>query len=99
MAAYSASKAALTGLAKSLAWDWARYGIRVNVLAPGWVETDMTAGMREHEGLRKWIEGRTPLGRMADPDEIADLAVFLVSDSARFATGAVFALDGGWTSG
>lgn len=99
LAAYSASKAALTGLAKSLAWDWARRNIRVNVLAPGWVESDMTAGMRKSESLSKWIESRTPQGRMATPEEIADLAVYLASDSASFATGAVFTLDGGWTAG
>jgi NAD(P)-dependent dehydrogenase (short-subunit alcohol dehydrogenase family) len=99
LSAYSASKAALTGLAKSLAWDWARKGIRVNVLAPGWVESDMTAGMRKSESLSKWIESRTPQGRMATTEEIADLAVFLASDSASFATGAVFTLDGGWTAG
>jgi len=99
LAAYSASKAALVGLAKSMAWDWARHGIRVNVLAPGWVESDMTAGMRKSESLSKWIESRTPQGRMATPEEIADLAVFLASESASFATGAVFSLDGGWTAG
>ena len=99
LAAYAASKAGLVGLAKSLALDWAPYGIRVNVLAPGWVETDMTTGVRSNESLRKWIEARTPQGRMASPDEIAGMAVFLVSDSASFATGEVFMLDGGWTSG
>ena len=99
LTAYAASKAGLVGLAKSLALDWARYGIRVNVLAPGWVETDMTAGVRSNESLKQWIETRTPQRRMASPDEIADMAVFLVSDSASFATGDVFMLDGGWTSG
>ena len=99
LAAYSASKAGLIGLAKSLALDWARHAIRVNVLAPGWIATDMTAGIRRSDSLSKWIESRTPQGRMASPEEIADMAVFLVSDSASFATGAVFTLDGGWTSG
>ena len=99
LAAYSASKAGLSGLAKSLALDWARYRIRVNVLAPGWVETDMTQGIRKSEALSSWIESRTPQGRMALPEDVADLAVFLVSDSARFATGAVYPLDGGWTAG
>lgn len=99
LAAYAASKAALTGLAKSMAWDWARYGIRVNVLAPGWVQTEMTAGVRSSESLSQMIAARTPQARMASPDEIADLAIYLASDSASFATGAVFTLDGGWTAG
>jgi len=99
LTAYSASKAGLFGLAKSLALDWARHRIRVNVLAPGWVETDMTTGVRASDTLSKWIESRTPQGRMAKPEEIADMATFLVSDSASFATGAVFLLDGGWTAG
>ncbi|HYK53467.1 MAG TPA: SDR family oxidoreductase [Candidatus Eremiobacteraceae bacterium] len=99
LTAYSVSKAGLIGLAKSLALDWARYKIRVNVLAPGWVETDMTTGVRSSDSLSNWIKSRTPQGRMAKPEEIADMAAFLVSDSASFATGAVFTLDGGWTSG
>ena len=99
LTAYSAAKAGLIGLARSLALDWARRGIRVNVLAPGWVETDMTSGIRKSDTLSKWIESRTPQGRTATPEEIADMAVFLVSDSASFATGAIFTLDGGWSAG
>jgi NAD(P)-dependent dehydrogenase (short-subunit alcohol dehydrogenase family) len=99
LAAYSATKAALVGLAKSLAWDWARHRIRVNVIAPGYVETDMTEGVRGSESLARMILSRTPQGRMAAPGEIADLVVFLASDSASYATGSVFTLDGGWTSG
>jgi NAD(P)-dependent dehydrogenase (short-subunit alcohol dehydrogenase family) len=99
LAAYSASKAALIGLAKSMAWDLAPHRIRVNVLAPGWIQTEMTAGIRKNESLSKWIKGRTPQGRMAEPEELADLAVFLASSSASFSTGSVFTADGGWTSG
>jgi len=99
LAAYSASKAALVGLAKSLAVDWARHHIRVNVLAPGWVETDMTEGTRGRPALLEAVLARTPQGRMAKPEEIAGLAAFLISDEASFATGEVYPLDGGWTSG
>jgi NAD(P)-dependent dehydrogenase (short-subunit alcohol dehydrogenase family) len=99
LAAYSASKAALIGLAKSLAWDWARHGIRVNVIAPGYVTTEMTEGVRSSESLSKMILSRTPQARIAAPEEIADLAVFLASESASYATGSVYTLDGGWTSG
>jgi NAD(P)-dependent dehydrogenase (short-subunit alcohol dehydrogenase family) len=99
LAAYSASKAALIGLAKSVAWDWARHRIRVNVIAPGYVETDMTTGIRNSESISKLILSRTPQARIAAPEEIADLAVFLASESASFATGSVYTLDGGWTSG
>ncbi len=99
LAAYCASKAGLIGMAKSLALDWARHRIRVNVLAPGWVKTDMTRGIQTSESLSAWIASRTPQQRMAEPSEIADLTAFLVSDSASFATGAVYTLDGGWTAG
>jgi NAD(P)-dependent dehydrogenase (short-subunit alcohol dehydrogenase family) len=99
LAAYAASKAALIGLAKSVAWDWARYRIRVNVIAPGYVETEMTEGVRRSESIYGMIVSRTPQARMAAPEEIADLAVFLSSESASYATGAVYPLDGGWTSG
>lgn len=99
LAAYSASKAGLIGLAKSLAWDLARHRIRVNVLAPGYVATDMTQGLRQNEALASMILSRTPQGRIAAPEEVADLAVFLASESASYATGSVFTLDGGWTSG
>jgi len=98
LVAYTASKAGLAGMSKTLSLDWARYGIRVNTVAPGYVATDLTSGLQQNEGLRKAITDRTPLGRLADPAEIADLVVFLASDSASFITGAVYPLDGGWTT-
>lgn len=98
LVAYTASKAGLAGLSKTLSLDWARYGIRVNTVAPGYVATDLTSGLQQNEHLRRAITDRTPLGRLADPAEIADLVVFLASDSASFITGAVYPLDGGWTT-
>lgn len=98
LAAYSASKAGLTGLVKSLALDWARYNIRVNMVAPGWVATDFTMGLHQNPALHQRLTDRTPLRRFATPGEISDLAVFLCSDSARFITGSVYTVDGGWTA-
>lgn len=98
LVAYTASKAGLAGMSKTLSLDWARHGIRVNTVAPGYVATDLTSGLQQNEGLRKAITDRTPLNRMAEPREIADLVVFLASDSSSFITGAVYPLDGGWTT-
>jgi NAD(P)-dependent dehydrogenase (short-subunit alcohol dehydrogenase family) len=94
---YVASKHGLVGLTKSLALDWAP-DVRVNCLAPGYVATDLTEELQEDEGLRQSIRDRTPLDRFADPEEIAGPTVFLASDLAAYATGAVFAVDGGWTA-
>ncbi|CAI50174.1 probable oxidoreductase (short-chain dehydrogenase family) [Natronomonas pharaonis DSM 2160] len=94
---YVASKHGLVGLTKSLALDWAP-DVRVNCLAPGYVATDLTDDLQENEDLRRSIERRTPLDRFAEPEEIAGPAVFLASDLASYATGEVFAVDGGWTA-
>ena len=77
LVAYTASKAGLAGMAKTMALDWARYGIRVNTVAPGYVATDLTAGLQRSERLRKSLTDRTPQNRLAEPREIADLVVFL----------------------
>lgn len=98
LAAYTASKAGLAGMAKTMALDWARHGIHVNTVAPGYVATDLTAGLQQNEKLHRSITDRTPLNRLAEPSEIADMVVFLVSDSASFVTGTVLPVDGGWTA-
>lgn len=97
--AYAASKAALDSMTRSLALEWAAHRIRVNAVAPSHTATDrlkqaILDGKLEHGAIVQ----RIPLGRFAEPDEIADAAVFLCSDQARFITGHVLAVDGGYTA-
>ncbi len=98
LAAYAASKGALRMLARVLALEWAPRGVRVNVLAPGYVATDLTAGIRANPSLLQSIEEATPLGRMATPNEVAAAAVFMASEAAAYMTGTSLVLDGGWTA-
>jgi 3-oxoacyl-[acyl-carrier protein] reductase len=94
---YSASKAGVIGLTKTLALEWARYNIAVNCVAPGGVKTRMTAAIPDNI-MAQLIE-RIPLKRMAEPDEIAAVHVFLASDEASYITGQVIWVDGGLTVG
>jgi NAD(P)-dependent dehydrogenase (short-subunit alcohol dehydrogenase family) len=98
-AAYAASKAALDSMTRSLALEWAAHRIRVNAVAPSHTATDrlkqaIQAGRLEYDTIVQ----RIPLGRFAEPAEIADAVVFLASDQARFITGQVLAVDGGYTA-
>jgi 3-oxoacyl-[acyl-carrier protein] reductase len=90
---YAASKAALVGLARSLARELGSRSITANVVAPGFVESDMTAALGEER--RAEILGSVPLGRYASPDEVAGVVRFLASDEAAYITGAVIPVDGG----
>ena len=92
-AVYSASKAALIGLTKTLAREYASRGITVNVVAPGFIETDMTAGLPEE--AKQGILAQTPLGRIGSPEEVAAAVVFLASDEAGYVTGQVIRVNGG----
>lgn len=95
--AYNAAKAAVHMLTKSLAAEWAKSGVRVNAVAPGYTATELTLrGRSKPEWFQTWLE-RTPMGRLGKPDEIAAAVLFLASDAASFMTGAVVTVDGGYT--
>jgi NAD(P)-dependent dehydrogenase (short-subunit alcohol dehydrogenase family) len=95
--AYSASKGGIAQLTKSLAIAWARKGIRVNAIAPGWIETTMTQSLVEDAARRQAILDRTPLGRWGKPEDIAGAALFLCSPAAAFITGTILPVDGGYS--
>lgn len=95
--AYSASKGGIVQLTKSLAIAWAPQGIRVNALAPGWIETPLTQPLVDSAERRQAIIDRTPLARWGTPQDVAPAAVFLCSGAAAFITGAILPVDGGYS--
>ena len=99
VAAYTAAKTGLAGLTRALALEWAPLGVRVNAVAPGYVRTAMAGRLLEDAELREPIDARIPLGRWADADDIAGPVTFLASNAARYVTGVVLPVDGGWLAG
>lgn len=99
-AAYNTSKAGVIMITRSMALEWARYNIRINTIAPGYMKTEMTAKDFENEGanpmVRKWME-LTPMNRPGTPDELQGIALYLASDASSYATGGIFVVDGGYT--
>ena len=96
---YCASKGGAELLTKALALDWATKGVRVNTLAPGWVDTDLTHELLGHDVHGERLRSRTPMGRFATPNDMAGGVVFLASDASSYMTGQSLVIDGGWTAG
>ena len=95
-ACYSLTKAAIVNMTQGLAKEWARDGISVNALVPGIVETRFAAAIHDDARLRAAIERQVPMGRVAQPDEMAGAVLYLVSDAASYTTGSCLVADGGW---
>lgn len=98
-AGYAASKGALVNLTRELAAQWARRGVRVNALCPGWFPSEMTEGrMFGDPASERWIGSRTPMGRPGRDHELDGALAYLASDASSYATGTVLVVDGGWTA-
>lgn len=97
-AAYSSAKGGVVNLTHALAIEWAPHQIRVNAVCPAFVNTPLVQTVLENEAIRNDILFRTPIGRVAEPEEIANAIVFLASPAASYVTGAALTVDGGWTA-
>ena len=95
---YCASKHAIEGMTKALAWELGSAGIRVNSICPTFIETALTAGMFAEPGFRTWVIDRIALGRLGRVEEVMGAVLFLASDASSLATGSALMLDGGWSA-
>ena len=95
---YAASKGAVVNMTRELAVQWARRGIRVNAIAPGWFLSEMTQEMFDDEGGRTFIRRNTPMGRPGELAELDGALLYLASDASTYTTGAILAVDGGWVA-
>jgi len=96
-AGYVASKSAVNGLTRELAVQWARRGVRVNAIAPGWFESEMNEDVMSRPKSKQYLEDGCPMGRLARIDEFDGALLFLASDASSYCTGQVITIDGGWT--
>jgi len=97
-ASYCASKGAVVNLTRELGCQWARKGIRVNAIAPGWFPSEMTADMWTDAGSEAFVARNTPMARPGRPDELDGALLFLAGDASTYVTGQTVVVDGGWTS-
>jgi len=95
--AYGASKGAVMSMARALAVELARHGVRVNSIAPGWIATDMTAGAQANKAFTEKVVPRIPARRWGQPEDFGGIAVYLASDASAYHTGEAFVIDGGYT--
>lgn len=95
---YCAAKGGVNQVTKTAALELAKKGVRVNAIAPGFIKTEMTKGLLEDENYKAFLEGSTPMGYVGDPEDIANAASYLASDDAKYVTGSVLYVDGGWTA-
>jgi NAD(P)-dependent dehydrogenase (short-subunit alcohol dehydrogenase family) len=97
-AAYTAAKAGVVGLTRQLGCEWARHGVRVNAIAPGWFGTDLTSEFLASDQGTEYVRRNTPIGRPGRPDELDGLLLLLASKHSSYITGQTIAVDGGWTA-
>lgn len=98
IAPYAASKAAVANLTRGMAVDWAKHGLNVNGIAPGYIRTELNEALLKNVEFNAWVEKRTPMGRWADPAELGGAAIFLASEASSFVNGHILYVDGGFTA-
>ena len=98
IAPYAASKAAVANLTRGMATDWARHGLNVNGIAPGYVMTELNAALTDNKEFDDWVRKRTPMGRWAEPSELGGAAIFLASNASSFVNGHILYVDGAFTA-
>lgn len=99
IAAYSASRGAILSMTRTLAAEWGKYGVTVNVLAPGWFKTAQNAVLYQNKDWVNYITDRIPLNRVGQPNDLDGAVVFLASDASEYITGQMLLIDGGFTTG
>jgi gluconate 5-dehydrogenase len=95
IAPYTAAKGGLRNLTRAMTAEWAGAGVRINAIAPGYLQTEMTQALVDDETFNAWVVGRTPAGRWGSPDDLVGAAIYFLSDASRFVSGQILYIDGG----